>query len=87
MHILQFSGNTFRNQRILTSIHNLTQSQTAEIEIIKGDVDAERQKRVISFDDMTRKYDKLVTNMNHTLWKTDQIVRRIDVTEENVSSE
>ena len=54
MHILQFSGNTFQSQRVLASIHNLTQSHTAEIEIIKGDIDAERQKREISFDDMTR---------------------------------
>ena len=87
MHILQFSGNTFQSQRVLTLIHNLTQSHTAEIEIIKGDIDAERQEREISFDNMIRKYENLMTNMNHTVWRTDQITQRIDVTEESVSSE
>ena len=68
-------------------IHNLTQSHTAEIEIIKGNIEADHQKWEISFDNMIRKYEKLMINMNHTVWKTDQIVRRIDVTEENLSSE
>ena len=87
MCILQFSGNTFRNQRVLTSIHNLTQSHTAQIEIIKGNIEADHQKWEISFDDMTRKYATLMINMNHTVWRTDQITQRIDVTEESLSSE
>ena len=53
------SENTFESQQVQASIYNLSQSHTADMEIIKRDVDSEREKREMSFNQLSGQIDQI----------------------------
>ena len=82
---MDFLGNAFQSQMAATSIHNLTQSHAVDVAIIKRDIDAEREKREISFSNVTRKREILTAHVDRLTGEIEQIAQRLDHTDKNVS--
>ena len=87
IHLTHFNilGNANNCKRVQTSILNLTEFADAEIKALKDNVDTERDKMEMGFNNITQEQEALATNIGRLASQIDQMGHRIDHTDKNIS--